>query len=155
MIPPDDRFFPASGAITPGGPSTWHVVDWDQRRLVSVTMAEEQDSEDQALEHLGKYIDDLAPDVYAIHVAPDGKLISQSNDPKDDATWDVFRPPVEAMNLPKDTPVVSRLDLVEVDRITGNTDIVTCTKSSDPTQKVGYVPYRGPLSLKAQSVETF
>lgn len=149
MIAPDDRFFPASGAIYPGGPSTWHVVDWDQRRLVSVTMDEEQDSEDQALEHLGKYIDDLAPDVYAIHVSPDGKLISQSNDPKDDETWSVFRPPLEAMNLPKDTPVVSRLDLVEVDRIVGNTDIVTCAKSSDPTQKVSGFSYRRQLSRKA------
>lgn len=151
MIPPEYRFCSYSGMIFPGGPSTWHVLDRDQRRLVSVTMDDEQESDDLAREHLCKYIDDLALDVYAIHISPDGKLVSQSNDPKDDETTCVFRPTLEAMDLPKDTAVISRLDLVEVDRLMGNVDIVTCTKSSDPTQKVSYSPNHGsvpPLILK-------
>lgn len=38
MLKPQDRFFAPSGNLYPGGPSTWHIVDWDQRRFVSVTM---------------------------------------------------------------------------------------------------------------------
>ncbi|UKZ81479.1 hypothetical protein TrVFT333_009251 [Trichoderma virens FT-333] len=86
MIDPDDRFFATSGAIYPGGPSTWHIIDWEQRRLVSVTMDEELESEDPAFEQLYKHIDNLAPNVYAIHISPDGSLISTSTDPKDDET---------------------------------------------------------------------
>lgn len=58
MIDPDDRLFASSGAIYPGGPSIWYIVDWDQRRFVSVTMDEELESEDPALEQPLKHIDD-------------------------------------------------------------------------------------------------
>jgi hypothetical protein len=63
MINLQDRFFAPSGAIYPGGPSTWHIIDWDQRRLVSVTVDEELDSEGPAFKQLIKHIDDIAPDV--------------------------------------------------------------------------------------------
>lgn len=72
MLNRQDRFFSSSGAIYPGGPSIWHVVDWDQRRLVSVKMDEEQESEDVAFEHLLKHIDTLAPNVYLVYLSPDG-----------------------------------------------------------------------------------
>lgn len=99
-------------------------------------MDEELDSEDPAFEQLIKHIDNLAPDVYAIHISPDGQLVSVSKNQKDDETRCVFRPPLEAMNLSNEIPVVSRLDLVEVDRITANVDVVLCPKSSDPLRKV-------------------
>ncbi len=78
MLNRQDRFFSPSGAIYPGGPSIWHVVDWDQRRLVSVKMDEEQESEDVAFEHLLKHIDTLAPDVYLVYLSPDGDILSTS-----------------------------------------------------------------------------
>lgn len=36
-----DKLFAFGGAITPGGPSRWHVLDFDQRRTVVVIMNEE------------------------------------------------------------------------------------------------------------------
>ena len=62
-----DRFYSPSGAIYPSGPSIWHVIDWDQRRLVSVKMDEEQESPDCAFDCLLKHIDQLPPDVYLVH----------------------------------------------------------------------------------------
>ncbi|KHN98384.1 uncharacterized protein MAM_03508 [Metarhizium album ARSEF 1941] len=93
MIGPDDRFFGPSGAIYPGGPSTWPIIDWHQRRLVSVTMDEELESEDPATEQLVKHIDTLAPVVYATHVSSsNGGSISTSTDPEDDETRCVYHP---------------------------------------------------------------
>ena len=136
MIDPDDRFFAPSGAIYPGGPSTWHIIDWDQRRLVSVTMDEELESEDPAFELLARHIDDLAPNVYEVHVSPDGDLISISTDPKDDETCCVYYPPLDSIQRPKDVKVVSRSNLKEIDRLGPNVDLVVCPQSSEPTKEV-------------------
>ncbi|KAK2590964.1 hypothetical protein QQS21_011343 [Conoideocrella luteorostrata] len=124
MIDPDDRFFASSGSIYPGGPSTWRIIDWDQRRLVSVTMDEELESEDPAFEQLVKHIDDLAPDTYAIHVSSNGDLISTSTDPKDDETRCVYYPPLDSVQHPTDGQVVSRSSLEEIDRLGPNVDLL-------------------------------
>ncbi|KAF5139044.1 hypothetical protein E5D57_002833 [Metarhizium anisopliae] len=136
MIDSGDRFYAPSGAIYPGGPSTWHIIDWDQRRLVSVTMDEELESEDPAFEQLIKHIDSLPPDVYEIHVSPDGNLISTSADPKDDETRCAYYPPLDSVQRPEGVQVISRSHLQEIDRLGPNVDLVTCPHSSEPTQKV-------------------
>uniref|UniRef100_A0A8H7NQ99 Protein kinase domain-containing protein n=1 Tax=Bionectria ochroleuca TaxID=29856 RepID=A0A8H7NQ99_BIOOC len=141
MLDHDDRLFAPSGDITPGGPSIWHVIDWDQRRLVSVVMDEDLDSEDPAFEHLLKYIDHLPPDVYSIHVTSDGDLISASADPKDDETRCVFRPPVESLQIPDGIEVVSRQDLEEVDRLGPNVDVVVRPQSAEPTKQLVFKYY--------------
>ncbi|KAL7918878.1 hypothetical protein ACQKWADRAFT_302785 [Trichoderma austrokoningii] len=141
MIDRDDRFFAPSGAIYPGGPSTWHIIDWDQRRLVSVTMDEELESEDPACEYLAKYIDDLAPDVYAIHVSSNGDLISTSTDPNDDKTRCVYYPKLDTIQRPKDVRVISRSELEELDRLGANVDLVVCPQSSEPTRKLVFKYY--------------
>ncbi|CAG9988337.1 unnamed protein product [Clonostachys byssicola] len=135
MLDHGDRFFAPSGAIDPGGPSTWHVIDWDQRRLVSVVMDEELDSEDPAFEHLLKYIDHLPPDVYSIHVTSDGELISASADPKDDETQCAFRPPVESLQIPDGIEIISRQDLEELDRLGPHVDMVVRPRSAEPTKR--------------------
>ncbi|KAF5710896.1 kinase-like domain-containing protein [Fusarium mundagurra] len=91
----EERFFAPSGNIYAGGPSTWHIMDWDQRRLVSVTIDEELESEDPAIEHLQKHIDDLAPDVFEIRISPLGDLVSTSTDQQDDNTRCPYHPPLE------------------------------------------------------------
>ena len=39
------RFFVTSGDHRPGGPSTWEVIDWDQRRVIAVATAEPQEDD--------------------------------------------------------------------------------------------------------------
>ncbi|KAF5649381.1 kinase-like domain protein [Fusarium sp. NRRL 52700] len=47
-------------------------------------MDEELESEDPAIEHLQKHIDNLAPDVFEIRVSPQDDLVSTSIDQEDD-----------------------------------------------------------------------
>lgn len=95
MIEDEWRYFAPGGLITPGGPSEWFILDWDQRRIISVTMDEEQESEDTAVRHLKKHIDSLGPDVHAIHSSQHGELISVSTKPEDDRTVCVYYPPLQ------------------------------------------------------------
>ncbi|EXV01836.1 protein kinase-like domain protein [Metarhizium robertsii] len=137
MIEEEWRYFAPGGAITPGGPSTWFILDWDQRRIIAVTMDEEQDSEDAALTHLKKHIDTLGPEVYAIHVSPDGELVSVSTNPEDDRTMCVYYPPLEAIQRPDHVKTVLRSHLLELDRLTPNVDLVSympCTDATEPTR---------------------
>lgn len=130
MIDEKWRYFAPGGALTPGGPSTWYILDWDQRRIIAVTMDEEQESEDVAIAHLRKHIDALGPDVYAIHVSQDGELVSVSTNPDDDETTCVYYPPLRAILPPPDHVVktVLRSDLLELDRLTPNIDLVSYTR---------------------------
>ncbi|UKZ57296.1 hypothetical protein TrVGV298_011149 [Trichoderma virens] len=106
MIEDEWRYFAPGGAITPGGPSTWYILDWDQRHIIAVTMDEEQESEDIAVQHLRKHIDTLGPDVYAVRLSQDGEL--------------AFQPPSHVKT-------VLRSHLVELDRFGPNVDLVSYT----------------------------
>ncbi|SCV47181.1 uncharacterized protein FFB14_09669 [Fusarium fujikuroi] len=141
MLKPEERFFAPSGNIYPGGPSTWHIMDWDQRRLISVTMDEELESEDPAIEHLQKHVDDLAPDVFEIRVSPQGDLVSTSTDQKDDNTLCPYHPPLEATERPDGIQTISRSDLEELDRLGPLVDLVRCLRSSDPDKNLVFKYY--------------
>lgn len=95
MIEEEWRYYAPEGAIFPGGPSDWYILDWDQRRTIAVTMDEEQRSPDVAIGHLKKHIDALGPDVYAVHFSQDGELISVSTKPEDDQATCVYYPPLQ------------------------------------------------------------
>lgn len=136
MLDRQDRFYSPSGGIYPGGPSIWHIIDWDQRRLVSVKMDEEQESPDQAFDHLLKHIDTLAPDIYLVYFSPHGDIISTSNDATDDETMCVFRPPLDAAHLPDNVGIVSRAELQEVARLGPNVDMVFKPGSARPEETV-------------------
>lgn len=125
MIEDAWRYFAPGGALMPGGPSTWHILDWDQRRIIAVTMDEVQDSEDVAIEHLKKHIDALGPDVYAIHLSPNGDLISVSTNPDDDETFCVHHPSLEEVQRPGWVQTVSRSELREQERLSPNVDLVS------------------------------
>lgn len=111
----------------PGGPSTWYILHWDQRRIIAVTMDEEQESEDVAIGHLKKHIDALGPDVYAIYLSQDSELASVSTNPEDDETTCVYYPPLQAILLPDHVKTVLRSDLLELDRLSPNVDLVSYT----------------------------
>lgn len=145
MASPKWGYWDAGGFITPGGPSVWHALDWDQRRVVAVTMDEEQDSEDLAFAHLKKHMDSLASDVYAIHVSQSGDLISASTDPEDDENVWVYYPPLEALRgvLPDHIKlkVVIRSDLLEVERVGPKLDIVSYISDADGPVSKGFFKY--------------
>lgn len=126
MLKPEERFFAPSGNIYPGGTSTWHIMDWDQRRLLSVTMDEELESEDPTIEHLQKHIDNIAADVFEIRVSPQGDLVSTSTDQKDDNTRCPYHPPLEATERPDGIEAISRSELEELDRLGPLVDLVRC-----------------------------
>ncbi|OIW34675.1 hypothetical protein CONLIGDRAFT_567368 [Coniochaeta ligniaria NRRL 30616] len=94
-------------------------------------MDEEQESEDVAIGHLRKHIDDLGPDVYAITLSPDGDLLSVSTDPEDDETTCVYYPPLQAIVVPDRVKTVLRSDLLELDRLAPNVDLVSYTPCDD------------------------
>jgi hypothetical protein len=133
MIDEEWRYFAPGGALTPGGPSTWHILDWDQRRVIAVTMDEVQESEDVAVRHLRKHIDALGCDVYAISLSQDGELVSVSTDPRDDETTCVYYPPLQAVLPPSRVKTVLRSDLLELDRLSPNVDLVSYTPSAGIT----------------------
>lgn len=144
MIEEEWRYFAPSGTIFPGGPSTWHILDWDQRRIIAVTMDEEQESEDSAIDHLRKHINALGSDVYRIHVSQDGELISVSTNPKDDETTCVYYPPLQAIQRTDRVKTVLRSDLLELDRLTPNVDLVsydTPSANGTETRKVVFKYY--------------
>ncbi|CAJ0547464.1 Ff.00g042180.m01.CDS01 [Fusarium sp. VM40] len=140
MLKPEDRFFALEGSIYPGGPSTWYVMDWDQRRLISVTMDEELESADPAIEQLSKHVDDLEPDVFELRVSSHGDLISTSTNPEDDNTFCPFYPPLEATGK-ADIQTIPRSKLEELDRLGPLVDLVTDLQSSKPSEKLVFKYY--------------
>ncbi|KAI3527552.1 hypothetical protein CSPX01_16873 [Colletotrichum filicis] len=125
MTNPELQYWAPSGAIFPGGPSTWYILSDDQRRIIAVTMDGQQESEDLAVEILKKIIDTLPADVYAIKVSPEGSLISMSNDPEDDETFCVYYPPLEEVQRPEGIRTIIRSELKEIDRLGPDTDLVS------------------------------
>lgn len=125
-----DRFYAPSGCIIPGGSSTRHLVDFDQRRMICVTMDEMQDSENTAVTHLLKHIDTLPADVYTVHFSLEGELLSTSNNPEDDYFSCSFRPQLDWTKFPSDIQTVSRTELKEVARVGPNLDLVVHTNSA-------------------------
>ena len=118
----EDRFFGLSGACFPGGPYTWHIVDWDQRRWYSVTGSEEflPDFED-GMRMVSKHVDSLRPDECSMTVADDGSLVSTGSE---DVTPIVQYPLYEG-SLGYDSPeVLKRSELVEVDRLSDQVDLI-------------------------------
>ena len=136
MIDSEYRFIALSGAVTPGGPSTWHITDWDQRRLISVTMDGELDSEEPAIEHLKRHVESLADDVVEIEVSPQGNLLRTFADPERDESFCLSHPALATLELPGHVQVVPRSNLEELDRLGPMVDLVKERSLSEPAKKV-------------------
>ena len=140
MIDDDSRYFSLSGDILVGGPSTWHVINWDQRRVISVTMDGEQDDESIAIEHLSRHSSQLPPDIYGIYVSHTGEIISMYTDAKHDQTCCVHYPFLREISLPEGIQTVRRDALEELERLGPDADLVAyppCSKGSAKKVKPG------------------
>ncbi|KAI3391221.1 hypothetical protein diail_7752 [Diaporthe ilicicola] len=124
MIGEEWQLWVIGGIIPPGGPGCWQVVDWDQRRTISVTFENDPGDEDLAIEYLRRYFDNLGTDVYAIEVSNDGELVSVSSDPDDDKTLCPHFPPLRDLQLDR-VETVLRSELRELDRLGPNVDLVS------------------------------
>ncbi|SCO54283.1 unnamed protein product [Fusarium fujikuroi] len=135
MIDDDSKYFSLSGSIPVGGPSMWHITDWDQRRVVSVTMDGEQDDESLAIEHFSRYSDQLSPDIYRIYISHSGEIISTYDDPKDDETCTIHYPSLQDTCLPEGVQTVRRDELEELERLGPDVDLVAYPPCQDGSAK--------------------
>ncbi|KAJ3480525.1 hypothetical protein NLG97_g8053 [Lecanicillium saksenae] len=131
MIKPEERLWASGGNLLIGGPYTWYIVDFDQRRHFSVTycppfrVQDTEATEEICLEKLRKHIDDLATDILGIRFAdPDGP-ISASTDEEDDATSYANCHPPSALGLPFPVKTIGLSSLTELDRMGPQVDLVT------------------------------
>ncbi|KAI1860487.1 hypothetical protein JX265_009886 [Neoarthrinium moseri] len=142
MIEDEFKYFCLSGDIPVGGPSTWHVTDWDQRRVVSVTMDGEQDDDSIAIKHYSRYSSHLSRDIYRIHVSHTGEIISTYTDPENDPTCCVHYPFLHEVFLPEGIQTVRRDELEELDRLGPDVDLVEYPPYlGGPTKKVVFKYY--------------
>ncbi|KAL5596137.1 hypothetical protein FOVSG1_009826 [Fusarium oxysporum f. sp. vasinfectum] len=123
MIDKDSKYFSLSGDIPIGGPSTWHIIDWDQRRVVSVTMDGEQDDESLAIEHFSRHSDPLSPDIHRIYVSHNDEIKSTYTDSKNDPTCCVHYPSLHDACPPEEVQTVRRDKLEELERLGPNADL--------------------------------
>lgn len=137
MIDPEERLWAGGGSLLAGGPYTWHITDFDQRRHFSVTYSpaapvqDVEETEDICLAKLRKHVDDLGADVLGIRFSdPDGP-ITVSTDEKDDVTWYVNCHPLSALKLPFPVKTILVGSLTELDRLGPQVDLVTYR--GDPT----------------------
>lgn len=145
MIPDNYKHYSLTGDCPIGGPTTWHVIDWDQRRIISVTTDGQQDDDELAIAHLSR-IDSIqiARGIYRIHVSDAGEIISTYSDPEKDATRCVPYPSLGETNFPEGTLTTRRDELEELERLGPDVDLVAyppCHGGS--AKKVGNVPNFG------------
>ncbi|KAH7174945.1 uncharacterized protein B0J16DRAFT_404829 [Fusarium flagelliforme] len=124
MINENEKYFCLSGDIPVGGPSTWHVVNWDHRRVVSVTMDGEQDDDALAIEHYSRHSEDLSPEVYRIYVSETGAIITKYIDAKYDMNYCIHYPSLEDAVVPEEIQTVRRDELEELERLGPDADLV-------------------------------
>lgn len=126
MLPPDYRFWSPSGALLPGGPHIWHIIDFDQRKWIAVSGPEKTLPEDtDAIEILKRNTDRLGPDVHRITVNEKGDIISISTKIKHDETEFVHYPRYDPQDMTyAGRATLTRSQMVEVDRVVPTIDLV-------------------------------
>ncbi|KAH8129127.1 hypothetical protein FP744_10005103 [Trichoderma asperellum] len=111
-----------------GGPTTWHVMDWDRRRVISlVTPTDCQGDPDIPGKYFERHINSLPLDSYKIYVSETGDLLQVSTDPKHNAWISIIRPEVEDLQLQKPLSIetVKRTELCEISRLGRGLDLVS------------------------------
>jgi hypothetical protein len=118
----------------------YHVVmDWDQRRTISVATLEKKD-EDFIYEALEELIDDEVPeDAVQITVSDDLELLSFSTSAADDSAKIPFYPSVA--DLPQHLSKIRRSQLTEIERLGVQTDHTTYEPTPGETKHVVFKYY--------------
>lgn len=119
-----DRYFVSSGDIIPGRKTTWHIVDWDQRRTFGVTVEQYRFDEELAVEYFHNHIDQIDADACHLFITPDGQLLRTSASPEDDVECCVEYFPVADHHLAPRVSTICRSQLEELDRLGANVDVV-------------------------------
>lgn len=137
MIDEDSKYFSLSGDVRIGGPSTWHITDCDQRRVISVTMDEEQEDESIAIQHLRRHSSKVPLSVYRIYLSDTGEIISVYTDAENDETCCVHYPLIDEISLPEGVRTIRRDMLEELERLGPDADLAAYPPcSSEPPNKV-------------------
>ncbi|KAH6619466.1 kinase-like domain-containing protein [Chaetomium sp. MPI-SDFR-AT-0129] len=136
----DSRFKSTRTGYHPGDPRYhYHVVmDWDQRRTITVGTSEEKD-EDFVFEALNEHIDDLPEDVVCIIVSNDFELLSSFTDSALDRTLIPYYP--EPLDFPAHLPTIRRSQLTEIDRLGVQTDRVIYEPAPGETKQAVFKYY--------------
>ncbi|KAJ2979665.1 hypothetical protein NQ176_g3110 [Zarea fungicola] len=130
MINPEERLWTGGSSLLVGGPYTWHIVDFDQRRHFSVTYSppvavqDTEETEEICLVKLRKHIDDLDADVVGIRFSDPNGPITVSTNEEDDVTWYVNCHPMSALRLPFPIKTIGVRSLTELGRMGPQVDLV-------------------------------
>lgn len=131
MIRPEGRLWAGSGNLLFGGPYTWYITDFDQRRNFSVTydppteVTDVEGTEEICLEKLRQHIDELGADVLGIRFADSNGPITTSSNKEDDVTFYTNCDPLSALQLPFAVRTIRFGNLTELDRFGPQVDLVT------------------------------
>ncbi|KAK0666063.1 hypothetical protein QBC41DRAFT_367175 [Cercophora samala] len=134
----DSRFKSSFDSWNPVAGYYHNVIDWDQRRTITVCTSGKKD-EEFIFEALVELIDDLPADVVKIKVSDDFELLSSSTAVDDDNTIVPFYP--SPNDLPPHIPKVRRSELTEVERLGVQADHVTYEPSPGETKHVVFKYY--------------
>jgi hypothetical protein len=129
---PNRRFNTYNSESFPGGPTTWHTIDWDQRRYISTSVPAEVDMcdggeevEERVIQTLAHLVDQLDADVKLVNLSIEGDFISASSDTRHDSAMTPLYCPIDMIPEKHRSRRISRADLIEVDRLSQCVDLVT------------------------------
>lgn len=128
FFPP--RFFVFHKGWNPGSKHYYVIIDWDQRRVLSVSTGDEEKDEAFVFEALDAVIDDLPRDTTQILVSNGFELLRCSSDTRCDWTEIPFYPSLD--QFPPGVPTIRRNELTEVQRLGPQVDHVMYQSPSSP-----------------------
>ena len=130
MIRPEERVWTGGGNLLRGGPYTWYITDFDQRRHFSVAycppepVQDVEGTEEICLAKLRMYIDNPGADVLGFRFSDPDRPITLSTDEEDDVTWYVNCHPLSALELVFPVKTIGYGSLTELDRMGPQVDLV-------------------------------
>lgn len=147
----DSRFKSVFAGWHPGSENGHYrtVMDWDQRRTISVFTPEGEQDEDFVFEALEELIDDLPADVVRIAVSNDLELLSSSTAFDRDTTSVPFYPSPADFLPQLQLPKVRRSQLTEIERLGLQADHTTYEPTPGETRHVVFKYYfnEGNISM--------